>query len=160
MITADTLSQRYVLLSDMATEEPELRGMVHDDGCHVRAFAQTHRREDNEISKRLSSPGFYYIIDRPHSRGHVDPVCKAECFPDVEKNAAFLADFPTPHLRVGQRGAVLSSAHGPPHAAPVVFFLVSECVEVHNELREQRRQEARTRQERKRRRADEAGSSA
>eukprot|EP00974_Lingulodinium_polyedra_P122438 11182839-Lingulodinium_polyedra.AAC.1 len=68
----------------MAEAEPDLRGAVHDDNCHVRVFARTHRREHNDMSKRLAAPDFFYIIDRPHSRGHVDPVCQAECFPDVE----------------------------------------------------------------------------
>jgi hypothetical protein len=93
IITAETFSQRYSFLSEMAEAEPALRGLVHDDSCHVKAFARTHRREDNDMSKRLSSADFCYIIDRPHSRGHVDPVCKAECFPDVDKNVAFLGDF-------------------------------------------------------------------
>lgn len=89
IITAETLSQRYTFLAEMAEAEPALQGMVHDDGCHVRAFARTHRQEDSEMSKRLSSEDFYYIIDRPHSRGHVDLVCREECFPNVGKNVFF-----------------------------------------------------------------------
>eukprot|EP00959_Pyramimonas_sp_CCMP1952_P294016 6149385-Pyramimonas_sp.AAC.1 len=80
----------------MADAEPALRGGVRDDNCHVRVFAKTHRRDDDEMSTRLASPDFFYIIDRPRSRGHVGPVHRRECFPDVESNVAFLSDFSTP----------------------------------------------------------------
>eukprot|EP00969_Alexandrium_andersonii_P360631 15455811-Alexandrium_andersonii.AAC.1 len=80
----------------MAAAEPQLHGAVHDDNCHVRVFARAHVRDDNDISKRLADADFLYIIDRPHSRGHVDPVCQAECFPAVKRNSDFPGDFPTP----------------------------------------------------------------
>lgn len=70
--------------------------MVHDDACHVRVFARTHRRDDNEVIKRLRIDDSHYIVDPPHSRGHVDPMRKAECSPDVEKNVVALGGFPTP----------------------------------------------------------------
>ena len=40
------------------------------------------------------------------------------------------------------------------------FFIVNECVGVHNELKAQRRDEARARQERKRARVEKASESA
>ena len=102
------------------------------------------------MSIRLSNPGCHYIIDRPHSRGHVDPDCKKCCFPDVEKNALFLRDFPTPicesvHSDLSPSG---HTVHHPQRWS--AFFMVSECVEVHNELKAQRRREAGERQQRKR----------
>ena len=160
IITAETLSQRYAFLAEMAAAEPALRGCVHDDSCHVRVFARTHRREENEMSKRLSNDDFYYIIDRPHSRGHVNAECKVECFPDVPKNAAFLGDFPTP-ICESVNAQFSPLAHTVHHMQRwLCFFVVTECVEVHNKLREQRREEARMRQERKRARAKPAESSA
>jgi hypothetical protein len=150
IITAETLSQRYSFLADMADAEPELKGTVHDDNCHVRVFARTHRREDNEMSKRLSSDDFFYVIDRPHSRGHVDPVCMKECFPDTEKNSAFLRDFPTP-ICESVNSDLSPLAHTVHHMQRwLCFFVTSECVQVHNELLEQRRKEKAERLERKR----------
>lgn len=160
IITAETLSQRYAFLAEMAEAEPELTGLVHDDACHVRVFAKTHRREDNEMSKRLSSEAFYYIVDRPHSRGHVDATCKAECFPTVAKNAAFLGDFPTP-ICESVNSELSPLAHTVHHMQRwLCLFIVSESVQVHNELRAQRRQEAQQRGDRKRAREAKASSSA
>ena len=156
IITAETLSQRYTFLAEMADAEPELCCMVHDDACHVRVFARTHRREDCELSKRLASDDFHYIIDRPHSRGHVDPLCRQECFPNVPKNEIFLRDFPTP-ICESVNAELSPLAHTVHHMQRrLCFFLVSECVSVHNELKAQRRQEALLRQERKRARVAKA----
>ena len=150
IITAETLSQRYSFLAEMAEAEPALRGSVHDDNCHVRVFAKTHRREDTEMSKRLASPEFFYIVDRPHSRGHVDPVCLAECFPDVAKNAAFLGDFPTPICET-VNSEMSPLAHTIHHMQRwLCTFCVNEWADVHNDLRAQRRDEAGRRLERKR----------
>ena len=134
----------------MAEAEPELRGTVHDDNCHVRVFSQTHRREDHAPSVRLSSPGFFYVIDRPHSRGHVDQVCKDECFPDVEKNAAFLRDFPTP-ICESVNSDLSPLAHIVHHMQRwLALFMVNEIVEVHSEQKVRCQRESRERQERKR----------
>ena len=160
IITAETLSQRYAFLAEMAEAEPELIGSVHDDNCHVKVFARTHRREDNDLSKRLSDPDFYYVIDRPHSRGHVDLVCQQECFPDVERNAAFLGDFPTP-ICESVNAELSPLAHTVHHMQRwLCLFVVSECVHVHNELRAQRRHEAQLRAGRKRARVAKAAGSA
>ena len=108
------------------------------------------------MSKRLSSEDFSYIIDRPHSRGHVDSVCKAECFPDVPKNAAILDQFPTP-ICESVNAEMSPLAHTVHHMQRwLCLFLVSECIEVHNELRAQRRHEAQARQDRKRARVAKA----
>ena len=140
-------------MAEMAEAEPALRGTVHDDNCHVRVFARTHRREDNGISMRLASPDFFYIIDRPHSRGHADPICKAECFPDVDRNATFLRKFPTP-ICESVNAEMSPLAHTIHHMQRwLCLFVVNECVEVHNELRAQRRGEMQLRRERKRKRA-------
>jgi hypothetical protein len=149
IITAETLSQRYAFVASMADEEEELTVAVHDDSCHLRVFARTHRREDDEMSKRLSDENFLYIVDRPHSRGHVDPVCKVECFPTVPRNAAALCSFPTP-ICESVNSELSPLAHTVHHMQRwLCFFLVTECVDVHNELRAQRRQEATQRRARK-----------
>ena len=160
IITAETLSQRYAFLAEMAEATPELKGSVHDDNCHVRLFSKTHRREDNAMSKRLSSPDFFYIIDRPHSRGHVDAVCRSECFPDVPRNSDFLRDFPTPVCET-VNSEMSPLAHTIHHMQRwLCMFCVNECADVHNELRAQRREEARMRQEKKRAREERAASRA
>jgi len=133
IITAETLSQRYTFLAEMATHEPQLSGTVHDDNCHVRVFARTHRREDNELSKRLSDEDFFYVIDRPHSRGHVDPVCVQECFPDTDKNSAFLRDFPTP-ICESVNSDLSPLAHTVHHMQRwLCLFIVNDCVQVYYE---------------------------
>ena len=158
IITAETLSQRYSFLAEMAEAEPALRGSVHDDNCHVRLFAKTHRTDDNEMSKRLASPEFFYVIDRPHSRGHVDPVCQQDCFPDVANNAAFLRDFPTPVCET-VNSEMSPLAHTIHHMQRwLCMFCVTECADVHNDLRAQRREEAGLRRDRKRAREARAQS--
>jgi hypothetical protein len=158
IITAETLSQRYSFLASMAEAEPALRVMVHDDACHVRVFARTHTRDDCELSKRLSHEDFHYIVDRPHSRGHVDATCIEECFPDVAKNQAILADFPTP-ICESVNAELSPLAHTIHHMQRwLCLFVVTECVDVHNQLREQRKHEARERQERKRARVSRTAS--
>ena len=40
IITAETMSQRYIFLAEMAEAEQELQGTVHDDNCHNMKFAK------------------------------------------------------------------------------------------------------------------------
>ncbi|CAK0812046.1 unnamed protein product, partial [Prorocentrum cordatum] len=96
VITAETLSQRYCFLAEMAHAVPELSILVHDDACHVRVFARCRAAEASPDSLPARLGEFRHIVDRPHSRGHVDPTCQELCFPDVPANAAALGSFPTP----------------------------------------------------------------
>ena len=111
------------------------------------------------MSVRLSSDDFLYILDRPHSRNHVDEECQATCFPTVQRNKIFLSDFPPP-ICESVSAELLPLAHTVHHMQRwLCLFVVSECVAVHNELRAQRRQEAQQRQERKRARVARATGS-
>ena len=103
-----------------------------------------------------------FLLDhyRPHSRGHVDAVCKEECFPDTTRNATFLGDFPTPI-----REPVHAELSPLAHTVHLMYrwlrlFIVNECVEVHEELRAQHQREAQLRQQHKRTRVVKAASSA
>ena len=158
IITAETMSQRYVFLTEMAEAEQELQGTVYEDHLsyhEVRKHTHTHMREACAMSIRLSSPEFHYIIHRPHSRGHVDPDCKKWCLPDVDKNALFLRHFTT-RICESVNSDLLLSGHTVQHMQQwSAFFVVSEFVEVHNELKAQRRREAGERQQRKRARVRE-----
>ena len=82
LVTAETLSQRYCFLADIASQMEELKILVHDDACHVRVFAKTHEDSGVPLTVRLARE-MLYVVDRPHSRGHVDPECIANCFPTV-----------------------------------------------------------------------------
>lgn len=80
----------------------------------------------------------------------MDPTCKAECFPDVARNQAFLGDFPTPVCE-SVNAEMSPLAHTVHHMQRwLCLFVVSECAAVHNELRAQRRMEAQRREGRKR----------
>lgn len=75
-----------------------------------------------------------FIVDRPHSRSHVDVDCKRFCFPTVPENEAALGSFPTPICEsVNSRLSPL--AHTVHHMGRwVCMFSVTECVDVHNTL--------------------------
>jgi len=148
VITAETLSQRYCFLAQVAADMPELQTLVHDDACHVRVFSlcQATGAPAGSLTERLSQLRF--VIDRPHSRGHVDSACRAHCFPTVPANAAALGTFPTP-ICESVNAQLSPLAHTVHHMGRwTCFFLVSECVEVHNELLCRKRSQKRLRGER------------
>ena len=66
VITAETLSQRYCFLAQVAIDMPELQTLVHDDACHVRVFSlcQTTGAPTGSLAERLSRLRF--VIDRPN----------------------------------------------------------------------------------------------
>ncbi|CAK0853929.1 unnamed protein product [Prorocentrum cordatum] len=136
VITAETLSQRYCFLAKVAAAVPELKTLVHDDACHVRVFALCRGADAAEGSMAARLGGFQFILDRPHSLGHVDPTCRNECFPTVAANEATLGSFPTP-ICESVNAQLSPLAHTVHHMGRwVCSFLVSELVEVHNMFRD------------------------
>ncbi|CAK0880615.1 unnamed protein product [Prorocentrum cordatum] len=136
VITAETLSQRYCFLAKVAAAVPELKTLVHDDACHVRVFTLCRGADAAEGSMAARLGGFQFILDRPHSLGHVDPTCRNECFPTVAANEATLGSFPTP-ICESVNAQLSPLAHTMHHMGRwVCSFLVSELVEVHNMFRD------------------------
>ncbi len=43
------------------------------------------------MAKKLAYPGMKYVVDRFHSRGHVDAWCKANCLHTSPENVALMA---------------------------------------------------------------------
>ena len=118
-IAAETSSQKYAFLADMANSLLELRTVVHDDACHVRMFAEA-RANGNGLTARLARD-MRHIIDTPHNRRHVDAWCRENCFPDLPENMEVLENFPTPTYEAVN--AQLSPlAHNSSHATLGVQF--------------------------------------
>ena len=86
----DRDTQRYAFF--VMRNERSVRGTVHDDNCHEGCSRGRTCGKKMSCPCDWGSPEFHFVIDRPHSRGHVDPVCRAECFPDVERNATWMND--------------------------------------------------------------------
>ena len=93
-VGAESISQRYFFIAELANRLPELALVIHDDACHVRRFADKHAHR-SDLGKRLEYPTMKYIVDRLHAKGHVDPWCLANCHPDVPGNAELLDAFKT-----------------------------------------------------------------
>ena len=149
LVTAETLSQRYCFLAEVASETTELTTVVHDDACHLCVFANNHQDDNNPLTARLAC-NMRYVVDRPHSRNHVDPQCKAHCFPTVPANAQALGTFPTPIAESvnSQLSPLARTIH---HMQKFLCsFVASECVDVHNIVRGQERERRKVRCERKR----------
>ena len=88
-IGAESLSQRYFFLSELVHVAPDLNLVVHDDSCHLRKFCDTYAGS-SAAARRLAFPNIKYVIDRLHSRGHVDPWCLENCVAGAACNQALL----------------------------------------------------------------------
>ena len=80
MYGCESLSQRYVMLSDLLERYPECTMVVHDDACHLHKFAAA-RASWSPQSTRLAPPQVRYVCDPFHMAGHVDPWCLTHCNP-------------------------------------------------------------------------------
>jgi len=88
----ESISQRYFFLADLLERYPELQVVVHDDACHVYAFA-LRRRHESALAATLAA--LKYRGDIFHSGGHIDPWCIANTHPDLPDTRALLADVRT-----------------------------------------------------------------
>lgn len=131
-VGAESLPQRYFFLAELINVADEIEVVVHDDACHLRKFCDL-RASDSTFAARLSFTHVKYIVDRMHSRGHVDAWCKANCFPTSPGNEELLAGINTSvceqlFSKLGRhkfKVRVMDSLTG--------AFLLHELAEVHNE---------------------------
>ena len=92
--------------------------------------------DGNELTARLARD-MCYIIDKPHSRAHVDASCRGNCFPDLPENMEALGNFPTP-INEAVNAQLSPLAHTVHHMQRwVCNFIVAESVDVHNILKGQ-----------------------
>ena len=76
-----------IFLSDLLEAAPEIDIVIHDDACHLRKYAAS-RACKSPLARRLAYPQVKCVIDRFHSKGHVDHWCKQHCMhtsPENEK---------------------------------------------------------------------------
>ena len=129
IIGAESLSQRYVFLAELATRSPGLRIIVHDDACHLRRMAEASRH-DSDVAERLASMS--YIVDEFHASGHVGAWCKKNCLPHLSTNAELLAGFPTSICEI-VNSELSPLGHTIHHFGQWTCQLcVNEMVDVHN----------------------------
>ena len=87
---AESLGQRYLFLADVIEALPQVRVVVHDDTCHLRKYV-AKRAGDGELAGKMAYPALKYVVDRFHSKGHVDPWCRDNCLHTTAENAPFMA---------------------------------------------------------------------
>ena len=93
-VGAESLSQRYFFLAELVAQSPTMEVVIHDDACHLRKFVE-RRKNDSEAAARLAHPRIRYIVDRMHSKGHVDPWCLENCVAKAPGNEQYIADVNT-----------------------------------------------------------------
>jgi hypothetical protein len=86
---SESLSQRYLFISNLVDALPELTVVVHDDACHLFKFSSS-RAHESEQAARLAQPRMQYICDPFHMTGHVDQWCKDNCDPKLPARAQTL----------------------------------------------------------------------
>ena len=129
IVGAESLSQRYVFLAELATRAPNLRVVVHDDACHLRLMAEANRH-DSDTAQRLASMA--YIVDEFHASGHVGTWCKTHCLPHLKKNTELLDGFPSSICEV-VNSELSPLGHTIHHFGQWTCQLcVNEMVDVHN----------------------------
>ena len=58
----------------------DLRAIVHDDACHLAKYS-LKRAQQCDLAGKMA--GLKWVLDRFHSKGHVDRWCLEHCHPDV-----------------------------------------------------------------------------
>ena len=77
-IGAESISQRYFFLAELVADVPSINVVIHDDACHLRKFCGSYA-QTSDFAKKLAFPQLKFVVDRLHSRGHVDPWCLQNC---------------------------------------------------------------------------------
>ena len=83
---AESLSQRYLFVSELVGLYPDITAIVHDDACHMHKFCEA-RATCSQAAACLAPQRVHYICDEFHMVGHTDAWCKVHCNPKA------------PHLR-------------------------------------------------------------
>jgi hypothetical protein len=86
---AESLGQRYHFVGDIFEVMPSLKLVVHDDACHLRKYVDK-RAAASELASRMVYPHVKYVVDRFHSKGHVDKWCVDNCLHTTEENATVM----------------------------------------------------------------------
>ena len=76
----ESLSQRYIFVSQLKAIFPQVLLIVHDDACHMHRFTEA-RRDWNEVAASIAPPDILYACDGFHMTGHTDEWCLAHCNP-------------------------------------------------------------------------------
>ena len=84
-VGTESLGRRYFFLADLLGAAPEIDIVIHDDACHLRKYAAS-RASKSSSARRLGYPRVKYVIDRSHSKGHVDHWCKQHCMHTLPEN--------------------------------------------------------------------------
>ena len=90
----ESLSQRYLFVSELRSRFPALDLIVHDDACHLHKYAEG-RAADSVHAASLSPPKMLYACDGFHATGHTDQWCLATCHPKAPHLAAKLTGIRT-----------------------------------------------------------------
>ncbi|CAJ1338621.1 unnamed protein product, partial [Effrenium voratum] len=133
IIGAESLSQRYKFLVGLARLYEQFNIAVHDDACHLQAFAQSQVSASfTSTSRRLGGKDFTYIIDEFHAPGHVGKWCRRHLLPSLAENKRKLDQFPTSIAEVVN--ASFSPLRGTVHhQGPFLCkFAMTEMADVHN----------------------------
>ena len=132
IIGAESLSQRYHFLAQVASNLADLKTVVHDDACHLQAIAQREKRA-SPLAPRLAE--LNYIIDDFHSSGHRGDWCSKTCLPSLPRNQDILQGFPT-EIAESVNAQFSPLGHCFHHYSPWFAQLVmQECADVHNMVR-------------------------
>ena len=78
----ESLTQRAAFLARCVAGYPSLEAAVRDDACHLPRFVRKWLANEN----RLHYPSLRFIVDKFHARGHVDLLCRSNCFPGTPEN--------------------------------------------------------------------------
>ena len=132
-VGAESVSQRYFFLAELAAKLPQLYVVIHDDACHVRRFADKHAHR-SDLGRRLAFPAVHYITDSFHASGHIDPWCLANCHPSAPGNAELVAGVKTSMCEtvnsvVGRHKFMLRHMRGRTSA-----FFMHEVIDIRNLL--------------------------
>ena len=130
LIGAESLSQRYCFLANLAERWPDLKVVVHDDACHLRLMAES-LAADSALAGRLAKD-VAYVVDDFHASAHVGAWCKEHCLPSLSTNKALLGDFPA-EICETVNSCLSPLSHTIHHMGRwVCQLVVSEIVDVHN----------------------------
>ena len=133
-VGAESLGQRYFFLADLLEAAPEIDIVIHDDACHLRKYAAS-RAGKSPLARRLAYPQVKYVIDRFHSKGHVDHWCKQHCMHTSPENEKALQGVNTSvceqqFSKLGRYKFMVSKM-----GAAIGAFFLNEVVELRNKER-------------------------
>ncbi|CAE7515455.1 unnamed protein product [Symbiodinium natans] len=76
----ESLSQRYLAISNLRAHCHEMKLLVHDDACHVHRYC-ARRQQASDAAAQIAPPALSFACDAFHMTGHTDEWCKRTCHP-------------------------------------------------------------------------------